>query len=84
MAVGISQAGIEDYASLDDKPVHLIFLIAAPAGQHREYLQLLSAISSRAKTLNGRLLDCTEPDAFRRTLLGLPESTCENAETGAP
>ena len=50
MAIGISRPGIHDYASLDDKPVHLVFLIAAPKGQHAEYLRLLSGLFV---TLNG-------------------------------
>lgn len=70
MAVGISASGIADYASLDDKPVHLIFMIAAPAGQHAAYLRLLSVISSRAKALNGRLLGCPDAETFYRTLTG--------------
>lgn len=70
MAVGISERGIADYESLDDRPVRLVFLIAAPAGQHAAYLRLLSAISSRAKTLNGRLLACRVAHEFYDTLTG--------------
>jgi PTS system nitrogen regulatory IIA component len=67
MAVGISHAGIDDYSSLDDKPVHHVFLIAAPEGQHAEYLRLLSAISARAKALDKELLQCESPsDLFAR------------------
>ena len=69
MAVGISHAGIDDYGSLDDQPVHLVFLIAAPSGAHVEYLRLLSAISSRAKALDGCLLDCSDADAFYTLLV---------------
>ena len=69
MAIGVSREGIVDYASLDDKPVHLVFLIAAPAGQHTEYLRLLSAISSRAKVLNGRLLQYDDAESFCRMLM---------------
>lgn len=64
MAVGISREGISDYASLDDSPVHLIFLIAAREGNHTEYLRLLAAISSRAKDIKGRLLACEDAEAF--------------------
>lgn len=74
MAVGISRAGINDYASLDDKPVHLVFLIAAPEGQHAKYVRLLSVISSRAKSLDGRLLEHTEPETFYQVLMGATES----------
>lgn len=73
MAVGISVAGIADYPSLDDKPVHLIFLIAAHATQHTDYLRLLSLISSRAKALDGQLLHCADASTFCRALtLGQP------------
>jgi len=70
MAVGISAEGIQDYASLDDKPVHLIYMIAAPTGQHAAYLRLLSVISSRAKALNGRLLRCSDAETFYSVLTG--------------
>jgi mannitol/fructose-specific phosphotransferase system IIA component (Ntr-type) len=68
MAVGISRKGISDYASLDDKPVHLVFMIAAPAGQHSDYLRLLSVVSARAKALNGRLLEPANSRDFCRLL----------------
>ena len=69
MAVAVSRAGINDYGSLDDKPVHLVFLIAAPEGKHADYLRLLSAISSRAKALNGRLLECSDAMIFYDVLV---------------
>ena len=49
MAVGISREGIHDYESLDNAPVHLIFMIAAGKDQHKQYLRLLSAVSARLK-----------------------------------
>jgi PTS system nitrogen regulatory IIA component len=70
MAIGISPNGIQNYASLDDKPVRMIFMIAAPEGQHVEHLRLLSAISSRAKALNGHLVECTDPAAFYELITG--------------
>jgi fructose-specific phosphotransferase system IIA component len=42
-AIGISANGI-DFNSIDGKPAHLIVLIAAGEGQHKEYLHLLSKI----------------------------------------
>jgi len=42
MAVGVSQGGIRDYPSLDEKPVYIIVLIAAPEGQHEAYIRLLA------------------------------------------
>ncbi|MCD6378575.1 MAG: PTS sugar transporter subunit IIA [Planctomycetes bacterium] len=44
MAVGISREGIADYESLDNKPVHIIVLIAVPQGQHELYIRLLAEI----------------------------------------
>ena len=69
MAVAVSRAGISDYGSLDDQPVHLVFMIAAPEGRHVDYLRLLSAISSRAKALNGRLLECVDAQTFYDVLV---------------
>jgi PTS system nitrogen regulatory IIA component len=69
MAVGISRTGLADYASLDDKPVHLVFLIAAPDGQHVEYLRLLAVISARAKTLGPSLRDAPDEASFYAALM---------------
>jgi mannitol/fructose-specific phosphotransferase system IIA component (Ntr-type) len=69
MAVGVSREGIRDYVSLDEEPVHVVILIAAPEGQHAEYLRLLSAISFRAKTLKDRLLECTDAETLCEMLL---------------
>ena len=44
IAVGISRQGIE-YQSFDDQPVHIIVMIAAPEGAHREYLSVLAKIA---------------------------------------
>ena len=74
MAVGVVPGGLADYPSLDDKPVRLVFLIAAPEGRHADYLRLLAAISSRAKALNGALLKCPDARTFYDTLVG-PEPT---------
>ena len=44
MAIGIAKEGI-DYKSFDDLPVHIIIMIAAPEGSHREYLSVLAKIA---------------------------------------
>jgi PTS system nitrogen regulatory IIA component len=77
MAVGISPSGIGDYNSLDDKPVHLVFLIAAPEGQHAEYLRLLSAISAQAKTLDDELSTCRDVEQFYTMLTNASETRQE-------
>ncbi len=47
-AIGVSGKGI-DFDSIDGKPVHLIVLITAREGQHKEYLHLLSRIMTALK-----------------------------------
>jgi nitrogen PTS system EIIA component len=47
-AIGISKKGIE-FDSIDDKPVHLIVLVAAGEDQHKDYLKLLSHIMAVLK-----------------------------------
>ena len=44
VAFGRSDKGI-DFASLDKKPVHLVFLIIAPEEAHETYLRILARIS---------------------------------------
>jgi len=49
LAVGLSVEPIADYLTLDNGPVHLLFMIAAGKNQHAEHIKLLSSISSRFK-----------------------------------
>ena len=49
IAVGISKSAIEDYESLDGKPVRMIFMVAAGKDQHTEHIQAIAAISSKLK-----------------------------------
>ncbi|MDY7009660.1 MAG: PTS sugar transporter subunit IIA [Planctomycetota bacterium] len=49
MAVGVSRAGIPDYESLDNQPVHIIVLIAAPQGRHEIYIRLLAKVANILK-----------------------------------
>ena len=46
--VGISKPGIP-FDSLDGKPVHVVFMIAAPEDQHEEYLRILRVITQNLK-----------------------------------
>ncbi|HUS57394.1 MAG TPA: PTS sugar transporter subunit IIA [Planctomycetota bacterium] len=41
LAAGISHEGI-NFDSLDRKPVHIILMIAGPAGEQQQYLQILA------------------------------------------
>ncbi|MEO0079154.1 MAG: PTS sugar transporter subunit IIA [candidate division WOR-3 bacterium] len=45
LAFGRSDSGV-DFASLDGKPSHIIFLIAAPENNKREYISVLARLSS--------------------------------------
>jgi PTS system nitrogen regulatory IIA component len=49
VSVGISRTDIVDFHPLDDKPVRLVFMIAAAHNQHAYYLQTLSWFSTRLK-----------------------------------
>jgi mannitol/fructose-specific phosphotransferase system IIA component (Ntr-type) len=44
VAVGISQPGV-DFAAVDSRPVHVLFLVVSPAESPAEHLQVLAAIS---------------------------------------
>jgi len=49
--LGISKTGI-DFKSIDGKPVHLVFLVAAPLDVKKEYLQVIAKIAKMLKTKN--------------------------------
>ena len=50
MAVGICHKDIADYASLDEKPVRIVCMVAARADQHAQYLKTLGAVSAVLKS----------------------------------
>lgn len=62
-AVGVSRQGIRDYESLDEKPVHIIIMVAAGREQHAQYLRLLAYLTSLFKRR-----------ATREELVGAPDS----------
>lgn len=43
VAVGVSRAGI-DFGSLDDKPVHIVVMIAAGSEQQEKYIRTLARV----------------------------------------
>jgi PTS system nitrogen regulatory IIA component len=49
VSVGLSQVDINDFQTLDDEPVRLLFMIAAAYNQHAKYLQTLSFFAARLK-----------------------------------
>ncbi len=58
LAAALVRQGVDEYESLDSKPVKLIFMIVARKDQHDQHLKLLAQISRRLKE-----------DAFRRCLI---------------
>ena len=49
MAVGVCRKPIDDYQTIDDEPVDLLFMIAAAYNQHSQYLKTLSHFCSKLK-----------------------------------
>ena len=72
MAVGISRRGIADYKSLDGKMVHIIVLIAAPAGEHDTYIRLLAQAADvfRHEDLRRAMIDAKDTAESYRILTG--------------
>ena len=67
MAVGICKTPINDYQTIDDEPVQLLFMIAAAYNQHSYYLKTISQFSSKFKDtalLNSIYLAKTEQEVF--------------------
>lgn len=50
MAVGICKKPLEDFQSIDDVPVTLLFMIAAAYNQHTYYLKTISYFSAKLKS----------------------------------
>ena len=57
VALGLSRKGIE-FNAIDQKPVHILFLVANPPDSQKEYLQILSTIVGLLRN-----------ESFRRSLL---------------
>jgi len=49
MAVGVCKKSIDDFQTLDDTPVNLLFMIAAAYNQHSYYLKTISYFSAKLK-----------------------------------
>jgi len=62
VALGISHKGIE-YNSIDNKPVHILFLVANPPDSQNEYLHLLSSIVRllRQENFRQKILNTYDP-----------------------
>jgi PTS system nitrogen regulatory IIA component len=64
MAMAVSRREIADYESLDEKPVRIVFMIAANSSQHAEYIRLLGMLSQQLKSpaFREKLLACQTAD----------------------
>ncbi len=69
LAFGRSEVGV-DFSSLDGKPSHLVFLIAAPEDQKSEYILTLARLSKllRRDDLRNRLLTAHAPSEIVTTI----------------
>ena len=69
VAFGRSKVGV-DLDALDGKPVHLVFMIGAPAAARGEYLQAVAKIARllKNKELKGRLLSAEDVDDVTRVI----------------
>ena len=72
MAVGLCPRGISDYESLDNEPVYIVVLIAAPEGQHEIYIRFLAEVVDVLKRpdLRRRIIAAEEPSEIYRILTG--------------
>jgi len=71
-AFGVSPKGIKDYKSLDSEPIHIIALIAAPAGEHETYVRLLAQVVEvlAQERLRRKIIDAPKADEVYRILTG--------------
>ncbi|MDY6914071.1 MAG: PTS sugar transporter subunit IIA [Planctomycetota bacterium] len=72
MAIGVCRDGIDDYESLDNKPVRIVILIAAPAGQHEVYIRLLAKASDvlKLEEIRRSIVESDSPEEIYRILTG--------------
>lgn len=70
LAVGVNKRAIDDYASLDERPVQIICMVAARDNQHTQYLKALAAISALVKVSGVReaLLAAKDPEVIYRLM----------------
>ena len=66
MACALVKNGIADYATLDDLPVKLVFMIVANESQHAKHLKTVSQLSQKLKDNRSRelLYACETPSEF--------------------
>ncbi|MBN2161560.1 MAG: PTS sugar transporter subunit IIA [Pontiellaceae bacterium] len=71
MAVAVSKRPISGYSSLDNKPVHIVCMLAARSDQHAKYIRTLSAVSSRLKdaTTRDSIIASSDPEFIYSQLI---------------
>ncbi len=71
MSVGICKSPIVDFQAIDDVPVQILLMIVAAYNQHSYYLQTLSFLSTKLKSLELRdaLLKSTTPEVAYELLI---------------
>jgi fructose-specific phosphotransferase system IIA component len=71
LGIGVSAKGI-DFDTIDDAPVHVVFMFAMPTGSQKEYLGLLSKVMQAVKKpdFNERLTACSTPGEVLEALSG--------------
>ena len=81
ISVGCSKEGIE-FNALDGKPVHIVFMIAAPQEAKKEYLQVIAKIARFLKHEGNRTL-LIEADSKEKILsiIGDFDASCPGVET---
>ena len=70
LSLGISPKGI-NYGSIDDKPVHILILLAASESAHEAYLNTLAGIASlfHDRAFCQNIIGCTDPAQIIRLLI---------------
>jgi CPA2 family monovalent cation:H+ antiporter-2 len=71
VCLGVSPKGIIDYGSIDDKPVHILLLLAASESAQEAYLNTLACAASlfNDKKFCQDIISCTEPAQVLRLLM---------------
>jgi nitrogen PTS system EIIA component len=70
VTLGISRAGV-DFGAIDEKPAHVVVLIAAPEGRQRDYLGLLAQVTVTLKDAETRekiIAAVDDPDEIHRLI----------------
>jgi len=71
LSLAVAPYGIA-YGATDDRPVHVVVMLAAPDHDHQHYLKVLASVALRLKQpgLVDRMRQLTDPMAITATFLG--------------